>query len=215
MIEINNILEQYITNNSEKEDEVLADLYRQTYLKIYHPRMISGHIQGKLLEMLSRMISPEKILEIGTYTGYSAICLAKGLKSSGKLITIEKNDEIRDFALSYFKKAGLYNKIIVKTGDAINIITKLDGPFDLVFIDGEKTEYSEYFDLVIDKVKTGGYIIADNILWSGKVIDLDKSKNDPATKGIIKFNKKITEDHRVDNVILTIRDGLMLIRVKN
>lgn len=214
MLEINDKLEKYIDDNSSREDEVLADLYRQTYLKIYHPRMISGQVQGKFLEMISYMIAPETILEIGTYTGYSAICLAKGLKPSGKLVTIEKNDEIKDFAISYFNKAGLADKIIAKTGNALDILSDLKGPFDLVFIDGEKTEYSEYFDLIIDKVKIGGYIIADNVLWSAKVIDKEKIENDPSTRAIVEFNDKITEDSRVDNVILSIRDGLMLIRKK-
>jgi len=209
---INDKLEKYINDNSSRENEILADLYRQTYLKIYHPRMISGPVQGKFLEMLSFMIAPGKILEIGTYTGYSAICLAKGLKSSGKLITIEKNDEIKDFALSYIKKAGVSDRIICKTGNALEIIPELKDQFDLVFIDGEKTEYSDYFDLIIDKVSNGGYIIADNVLWSGKVIDKEQIDNDPATRAIVEFNKKIYEDPRVDNVILSIRDGLMLVR---
>ena len=214
MLEINDKLEKYIDDNSSQEDEVLADLYRQTYLKIYHPRMISGPVQGKFLEMISFMIAPEKILEIGTYTGYSAICLAKGLKASGKLITIEKNDEIKDFALSYFKKAGVSDRIICKTGDALEIIPELKGPFDLAFIDGEKTEYYEYFSLIIEKLNKGGYIIADNVLWSGKVVDKEKIENDPATRAIVEFNEKVQKDPRVDNVILTIRDGLMLIRKK-
>jgi len=191
-MEIDNILDQYISENSGKEDEILSDLYRQTYLKIYHPRMISGHIQGKFLEMISRMIIPEKILEVGTYTGYSAICMAKGLSAGGQLITIDKNDEIIDFALSYFQKAGLAEKILVKTGDALEIIPNLDGPFDLVFIDGEKTEYTRYFNLIIDKVKQGGFIIADNVLWSGKVVNKEENQDDPATIGIIEFNETIT-----------------------
>ncbi|MFC2097435.1 O-methyltransferase [Bacteroidota bacterium] len=214
MLKLNPELENYILENSEKEDDILQELYRQTHLKIYHPRMISGHIQGKFLEMISKMISPEQILEIGTYTGYSAICLAKGLKPGGKLITIEKNDEIKDFAISFFKKAGVNNRIDAKTGDALKIIPTLKGPFDLVFIDGEKTEYPEYFDLIIDKIKPGGYILADNVLWSGKVIEKKLSENDHSTKGIIEFNKKVRNNPDVDNVILTIRDGLMLIRKK-
>lgn len=207
-------LEEYIRDHSEPEDEILWDLYRQTNLKIYHPRQLSGHIQGNFLQMLVHMISPSRILEIGTYTGYSAICMARAMKEGGILHTIEVNDEIEDFTKSFFRKAKLEDKIIMHIGDARTIIETLDESFDLVFIDGEKDQYIDYYNLVFNKVKPGGFIIADNVLWSGKVIEKPDS-NDYFTKGIIRFNQHIQEDSRVENMIATIRDGLMIIRKKD
>ena len=172
--------------------------------------MASGHLQGKFLELISIMIKPENILEIGTFTGYSAICLSKGLKPGGKLITIEINDEMTDFAHSYFSKAGVESKIIQLTGNALDIIPGLDQMFDLVFIDGDKREYSEYYNLIIEKVKPGGFIIADNVLWGGKV--LEPGITDPQTRGIIEFNELIKNDTTVEKYILPLRDGLMIIR---
>ncbi|MBU8891478.1 MAG: O-methyltransferase [Bacteroidales bacterium] len=206
-------IEEYILNHSDKEDPVLAELNRETNLKVLRPRMLSGHLQGKILEMISKMINPEKILELGTYTGYSAICLAKGLKDNGILHTIEINDELEDLISKYLKKAGFENKVKLHFGDARNIVPEINDQFDLVFIDADKREYLEYYKIVIDFVKPGGFLLADNVLWSGKVIE-QESSNDEYTKGILEFNKFIKNDNRVEKVILPLRDGLMLIRRK-
>ena len=168
---MNKKLEQYIEDHSSPADPILEDLYRQTHIRFVNPNMVSGHLQGKLLEFISLMIGPENILEIGTFTGYSAICLAKGLRHGGKLITIEINDELSAFAHSYFCRAGKDEVITQLTGKAQEIIPGLDLMFDLVFIDADKREYVEYFKLIIDKVKPGGFILADNVLWGGKVVD--------------------------------------------
>ncbi|MBK7133644.1 MAG: O-methyltransferase [Bacteroidales bacterium] len=207
---MNRKLDQYISSHSSPEDQVLADLYRQTHIRFVNPNMTSGHLQGKLLEFISVMINPENILEIGTFTGYSAICLSKGLKSGGKLITIELNDELESFSHSYFCRAGVDSKIVQLTGNAIELIPSIDTTFDLVFIDGDKREYTEYYNLVIDKVRPGGYILADNVLWGGKVIEDDLK--DPQTKGVIEFNEMIISQKNTEVVILPVRDGLMLIR---
>ncbi len=206
-------IEEYITKYSDTEDPILQELSRETNLKILRPRMISGNIQGKFLELITKMLKPEKILEIGTYTGYSAICFAKGLSNTGKLHTIEINDELEDFILKYFEKANVQNKIELHIGSALDIIPKLENNFDLVFIDADKRQYIDYYKLIINKVKSGGFIIADNVLWNGKVIEIDK-QDDAYTKGIIEFNSYIKNDNRVENVILPIRDGLTLIRKK-
>lgn len=206
-------LDEYLINHSSPEDEVLAELNRTTHLKVLYPRMLSGQIQGKLLEMISRMIRPKRILEIGMYTGYSAICLARGLAPDGKLITTEINDEIIPIAEKYIGKAGLTDRIDIKTGDALEIIPKLDGPFDLVFIDAEKKDYISYYNLIIDKVCQGGFILADNVLWDGKVLQ-NRDTADKETMGIMDFNKKIVSDNRVETIILPVRDGLSLIRKK-
>ena len=209
---MNRKLEQFILEHTTPEDPVLEDLYRQTHIRFVNPNMATGHLQGKLLELISMMIKPENILEIGTFTGYSAICLAKGLKPGGKLITIELNDELTTFSHSYFCKAGIDSKIIQHTGNALDIIPGLDLMFDLVFIDADKTEYIEYYRLIFDKVKPGGFILADNVLWGGKVIE--KETTDPQARGIIDFNEMIRNETIIDNVIIPIRDGLMLIRKK-
>ncbi len=206
-------IEEYILNHSDDEDTVLAELNRETNLKILRPRMLSGHLQGKILEMLSKMINPKKILEIGTYTGYSAICLAKGLKEEGLIHTIEINDEQEDFISKYLKKAGVENKVKLHFGNALNIIPTLSEQFDLIFIDGDKREYLEYYKLVFDFLKPGGFILADNVLWSGKIIELEKP-DDEYTKGIFDFNGYIKNDKRIEKVILPLRDGLTLIRKK-
>ena len=209
---MNKKLEQYLEDHSTPEDAVLEDLYRQTHIRFVNPNMISGHPQGKLLELISLMIRPENILEIGTFTGYSAICLSKGLKPDGKLITIELNDELSDFAQSYFHKAGAGEKITQMTGNALEIIPSLNLMFDLVFIDGDKREYIDYYHAIIDKVNTGGFILADNVLWGGKVID--KETFDPQARGIIDFNEMILKETNIEHVIIPLRDGLMLIRKK-
>ncbi len=206
-------IEQYILDHSDKEDNVLQELNRETNLKILRPRMLSGHLQGKILEMISKMIQPEKILELGTYTGYSAICLAKGMKENGTLHTIEINDELEDFILKYFKKAGIENKAILHIGDAKSIIKKINEKFDLVFIDADKREYLIYYNTVFDYVNTGGFILVDNVLWSGKVIEME-TPDDEYTKGIFDFNNFIKNDERIEKVILPLRDGLTLIRKK-
>jgi caffeoyl-CoA O-methyltransferase len=206
------IVEKYIIDHSSPEDPLLEDLYRQTHIRFVNPNMVSGHLQGRILEMISRMIQPERILEIGTFTGYSAICLAKGLKSGGRLITIELNDELTAFAGSYFEKAGLDEVIEQLTGNAIQIIPGLDSFFDLVFIDGDKREYVDYYKAAIGKIRSGGFIIADNIFWGGKA--LDNNAKDPQARGIIEFNELLRRDSRIENIIMPIRDGLMIIRKK-
>ena len=206
------IPDTYLSEYSTAEDLVLLDLYRQTHIRFINPNMCTGHLQGKLLEFISTMIKPEYILEIGTYTGYSAICLSKGLKPGGSLITIESNDELFEFTRSYFRKSGSDKKIIPMIGRAQDIIPGLRYSFDLVYIDGDKREYCEYYNLVIDKVKQGGFIIADNVLWGGKVGD--KDTKDQQTKGIIEFNEMIRSEDRIEKLILPLRDGLMLIRKK-
>lgn len=206
-------LEKYILNHIDPEDEVLWELDRETHLKVLGSRMISGHLQGAVLTMIAKMIRPETILEIGTFTGYSAICLARGLQSGGKLITIEIDDELENLAARFIKKAGLENTIEQRIGPALEIIPKLSGPFDLVFIDAHKPEYSAYYEAVFDKIKTGGYIIADNTLWSGKVTE-KPAADDFQTNGILAFNSLIKNDSRVEKVILPLRDGMTLIRKK-
>ena len=206
-------LEQFLLDHTTPEDPVLEDLYRQTHIRFVNPNMATGHLQGKFLEFVSLMIGPENILEIGTFTGYSAICLAKGLKPGGKLITIEINDELTNFARSYFRRAGIESEVIQMTGKAQYIIPSLELKFDLVFIDGDKREYIEYYQLVIDKVKPGGFILADNVLWGGKA--LEEETNDPQAAGIIAFNEMIKKDSTIEKVIIPLRDGLMLIRKKN
>lgn len=203
-------LEKFLTDYSSTEDPVLADLYRQTHIRFVNPNMITGHIQGKIIEFISRMINPLLILEIGTFTGYSAICLAKGLKQGGKIYTIEVNDEIIEFSHSYFQKAGIESSIIQLTGRAQEIIPGLDLSFDLAYIDGDKREYTEYYNLITPKIRPGGFIIADNVLWGNKVID--KKNNDPQTRGIIEFNEMIRKQKVIEKVIIPVRDGLMLIR---
>ena len=207
---MNKKLVQYLLDHTSPEDPVLEDLFRQTHLRFVNPNMATGHLQGKFLEFISYMIRPGNILEIGTFTGYSAICLVKGLKPGGKLITIELNDELNAFSQSYFYRAGVESKITQLTGNALEIIPQLDLMFDLIFIDGDKREYTEYFRLIIDKIKPGGFILADNVLWGGNV--LDNETCDAQTKGIIEFNEMIKNEKNIENVILPVRDGLMLIR---
>lgn len=206
-----NEIDAYSAAHTTSETEVLKDLNRQTNIQILQPRMLSGHLQGRVLSMLSNMIQPTNILEIGTYTGYSAICLAEGLKKDGKVVTIDRNAELEDFASSYFEKANVSKKIDFRIGNAIEIIPTLKEKFDLVFIDADKTNYSNYFDLVIDKLPTGAYIVADNVLWSGKVVQKVEDC-DMETKAILEYNEKIHNDLRVENILFPIRDGLMIAR---
>jgi predicted O-methyltransferase YrrM len=203
-------IEKYLHEHSSAEDPVLEDLYRQTHIRFVNPNMITGHIQGKLLELISKMIKPGMILEIGTFTGYSAICLARGLRPGGRLITIESDDELAGFSHDYFCKAGVDSVIVQMTGRAQDIIPGLEETFDLVYIDGDKREYIEYYNAASAKVKPGGFIIADNVLWGNKVVE--KNSDDPMTKGIIEFNEMIREQKDIEKVILPVRDGIMLIR---
>lgn len=206
-------IEKYILLHIGDEDELLKELDRETHLKILGARMISGHLQGKVLSMLSQMIQPKCILEIGTFTGYSAICLSKGLAKDGKLITIEMDDELENVAKKYFVKAGIQHQIEQRTGFALEIIPNLNEQFDLVFIDADKKEYVDYYNLVFEKVKCGGYIIADNVLWNGKVLG-EIANDDLQTKGITDFNTLIKNDLRVEKIILPVRDGMTIVRKK-
>ncbi|MBK6729634.1 MAG: class I SAM-dependent methyltransferase [Bacteroidetes bacterium] len=202
-------IEQYISDHTTEETAALKELNRQTHLKAMMPQMLSGKVQGKVLEFISRMMQPKSILEIGTYTGYSGICLAKGLQPGGKIITIDINDELTPMVKDYVAKENLTNAFEILTGNALQIIPTLHHTFDLVFIDADKQNYANYYDLVFDKLVTGGWIIADNVLWSGKVVETEKDKD---TLAIDAFNKKIQKDTRVENVIMSVRDGLMIVR---
>jgi predicted O-methyltransferase YrrM len=211
MLELNIELEEYILAHTTEEESVLKDLCRETHISMMRPRMLSGHLQGQLFKMLSHMISPKRILEIGTYTGYSAICLAQGLKEDGKLFTVDNNDEIEDFTLYFIEKAGLKEKINFLVGDALDIIPTIDEQWDMVFIDADKRDYLTYYNAVIDKLRPGGFILADDTLWDGKVIE-EVGKKDKQTQGIIAFNTFVQQDARVENVIIPLRHGLTLIR---
>ena len=208
---INPKLDKYIKEHTTPENGLLNSLNRETHLKVMFPRMLSGHVQGKFLEMISCMLRPEKILEIGTYTGYSAICLAKGLKKEGRLHTIEINPELVNISEKYFNEAGLKKQIIQHVGNADEIIPKLNEMFDLVFIDADKENYLNYFHLIFDKVRKGGFILADNAFWDGKVVE-SKTQNDKETEGIKKFNDFIQNNERVENILVSVRDGILLIR---
>ncbi|WP_319482436.1 O-methyltransferase [uncultured Draconibacterium sp.] len=206
-------LHQYILDHIDEEDPVLIELDRETNLKVLGARMISGHLQGQVLTMLAKMIRPKTILELGTFTGYSAICLAKGLPEDGKLITIEVDDELESLAAKYFEKAGVAHLIEQKIGAATELIPLLNQSFDMVFIDADKREYVEYYQLLIDKMQAGAYMIADNTLWNGKVLD-EARHDDVQTIGILEFNKLVKNDDRVEKVILPLRDGMTVIRRK-
>jgi len=199
----------YSEQHTTEETKLLSSINRETHAKVIMSRMLSGHLQGRVLSMLSHMIKPKVILEIGTYTGYSALCLAEGLAKNGKLITIDINEELETMVRKSFEQAGLDGVIDYRIGNALNIIPQLDEKFDLVFIDADKENYHKYYDLMIDKVNLNGFILADNVLWSGKVLD---EKPDKDTRAIKTFNSKINEDPRVENVLLPIRDGIMLMR---
>ncbi|HOP02833.1 MAG TPA: O-methyltransferase [Tenuifilaceae bacterium] len=207
---INNDLEEYILKHTTPEDEVLYDLNRFTHLTTFHPRMLSGSTQGKFLEFICRMLNPKQVLEIGTFTGYSTICMAKGLEFNGHIHTIEVNDEVCEVSIDYFRKSGLEKRITQHVGNALEIIPTLNIDFDLVLIDGDKREYPKYLEAVMPKTKTGGFIIADNVLWGGKV--LDNNANDPFTHGVRIFNNMVATDYRLEQVLLPLRDGLLLIR---
>lgn len=204
-------LETYILNHIDAEDPVLHELERHTHLNVLRPRMLSGRLQGALLKMICRMIRPLSILEIGTFTGYSAISMAKGMPLEGHLHTIEINDELESLIVQYFKKAGVNNQITLHIGSALDIIPTIEGYFDLVFIDGDKRQYPQYLDIVMPKLKKGGFILADNILWDGKVCQ-PGMPDDAYTKGIMDFNDQVKNDPRLEKTILPLRDGLFLIQ---
>lgn len=204
-------IEAYAERFTQAESEVLSRLNRETYTKVMIPRMLSGHLQGQVLSMFSKMIRPKRILEIGTYTGYSAICLAQGLQEGGELHTIDVNAELEDMIRKYLEEANLSNSVHLHIANAVDKVNELDGPFDIVFIDADKENYSHYFDLVMDKVSPGGYIIADNVLWSGKVVK-PTEKNDTETEALKAYAEKIHADERVENLLLPVRDGLLIAR---
>ena len=208
---INHKINEYAERVSKPVDDLLDQLYRETHLKAMNPIMLTGPLQGKLLQFISQMLQPNLILEIGTYTGYSAICLARGLKAGGILHTIEKDPELETFCHKYFERAGLSDKINLHIGDALEIIPGIDLSFDLVYIDCDKEIYPQMYQLVFEKVAKGGYIIADNVLWHGKVIE-EGGLTDYETKGIMDFNELVKNDLRVDNFMLPFRDGLMIIK---
>lgn len=203
------LLDQYILNHISAEEDYLNELDRETHLKVLRSRMLSGHLQGQILRMISGMIRPKSILEIGTFTGYSALCLAQGLAEGGHLHTIEIDDELETIAQKYFLKSGMGDRIIQHIGDAREIIPKIGEQFDLVFIDADKREYADYYRLVFDYIPVGGFLLADNILWNGKVVE-PESAEEEQTRGILDFNNLIQNDTRVRNVILPVRDGIML-----
>ncbi len=204
-------IEKYIDAHTTEESDALQQLNRKTQADVMMPQMLSGKVQGQFLQFISQMLQPRRVLEIGTFTGYAAICLAKGLTEDGKLYTIDVNEELEDIVKTHIEKAGLSNKIIPVIGDAGKVIPSLEETFDLVFIDADKQNYSNYFDMVIDKVRSGGMILADNVLWSGRIIEEKKDKD---TQKLAEFNTKVQQDNRVENVIISIRDGIMMIRKK-
>lgn len=208
-------LDQYIEQHSSPEEPLLKELERETYLRVLNPRMISGHIQGRLMEMLVRMLRPQRVLEIGTFTGYSALAMAAGLPEGGLIDTCEVDDELEMMILSFFERSPYRDKIRLHIGSALEIAPTLGECYDLVFIDGDKREYTAYYEMLFDNglVRSGSWIMADNILWYGKVVE-PVAKGDRQTQAIIDFNRRIIEDERVENVILPIRDGINLIRVK-
>lgn len=208
---ISNSLSEYVEAHSQVESELLKKIDRETHLEVLRPRMLSGHLQGRVLSILSKMINPKNVLEIGTYTGYSALCLAEGLQKEGKLITIEKNAELEGRANAYFSESEFENQIEFRLGSALDIIPLLNQKFDIVFIDADKPNYLNYYNLVFDKINSGGFIIADNVLWSGKVVE-PLNESDLDTKALVNFNTFIQQDIRVENILFPIRDGLMIIR---
>ncbi len=210
---ISNDILNYCEHHSSPEPELLQRLNRDTHARVLNPRMLSGHLQGRFLSAISKMIQPSCILEIGTYTGYSALCLCEGLSADGKLITIDINDELEEFSAAYFFESGRASQIEQKTGNATDILPTLPYTYDLVFIDADKREYIHYFNMVIDKVRPGGFIIADNVLWSGHVLK-SPEQQDEDTRAISDFNTKIQSDSRVEVCMLPLRDGLSIIQKK-
>lgn len=206
-------IETYIEEHATPETQVLKELNRQTHLRTFYPRMLSGHIQGKFLEMMCHMLQPKRVLEIGSFTGYSAIAMAQGIPNDGLVYTIEVNEEMATFIDEFVAKSGLEGKIRLLTGNALEIIPTIDEVFDLIFIDADKEQYVDYYHLAKKKLRPGGFIIADNVIWSGKVLE-NSTKTDKETQGIVAFNKIVKNDPEVEQLILSIRDGLFLIRKK-
>jgi predicted O-methyltransferase YrrM len=206
-------IDNYVVNHSQQEPEILQELGKETWQKVLNPRMLSGAFQGRILSMISKLIQPTSILEIGTYTGYSALCLAEGMSSEGKIITIDKNEELQTLQNKYFEKSGFRNQIEQRVGNAVNIIPKIEKKFDLVFIDADKSNYVNYFHLIIDKMNSGGIILSDNVLWSGKVVE-ELDPKDIDTIVLLAYNKLLNSDDRIETVLLPIRDGLTISRVK-
>lgn len=207
---LNSQIETYCLRHTSDEPALLQQLNRETHAKVLQPRMLSGHFQGRFLSMISHMISPKYIIEIGTYTGYSALCLAEGLTTDGKLITIDINEELENFTRKFINESAFSTQIDYRIGDAAEIIPTLPNGIDLVFIDADKVNYQKYYDLIFDKISVGGYILSDNVLWDGKVAD--EEKVDKKTKILRNFNQNATQDTRTENILLPIRDGLMLSR---
>ncbi|MDA9803180.1 O-methyltransferase [Flavobacteriaceae bacterium] len=206
-------LDDYVVAHSQKEPKLLQQLSRETWQKVLAPRMLSGHFQGRVLSMVSKLINPKNVLEIGTYTGYSALCLVEGIQPKGQLHTIDTNEELYDLQRKYFDKSGFGNQIIQHTGNALNIIPTIDKTFDLVFIDADKQNYPNYLEIILPKLKSGSVILSDNVLWTGKVIE-KLQKGDKDTEALLKYNKMINEHSQLETVLLPIRDGLTLTRVK-
>jgi len=206
-------IDEYVVKHSQKEPKLLQELSKETWQKVLNPRMLSGDFQGRVLSMISKLTNPKNILEIGTYTGYSALCLAEGMQKDGTLFTIDKNEELESFAKKYFNKSDFKEQIEQIIGNAMDIIPTLNKKFDLVFIDADKSNYVNYFNLIIDKMNAGGVILSDNVLWSGKIVEEVQPK-DIDTKVLLKFNKLLNTDDRIETVLLPIRDGLTISRVK-
>jgi len=206
-------IDDYVVEHSQQEPEILKELSRETWQKVLNPRMLSGAFQGRVLAMISKLVQPKVILEIGTYTGYSALCLAEGLLEKGKIITIDKNEELETLQNKYFEKSGFRNQIEQKVGNALEIIPSINQKFDLVFIDADKSNYVNYFHMIIDKMNKGGIILSDNVLWSGKVVEPLEPK-DLDTKILLEYNALLNTDTRIETVLLPIRDGLTVSRVK-
>ena len=204
-------LAEYLSQNSDKEPEILSKLNKETHQKILQPRMLSGHIQGRFLSLISKIKSPLHILEIGTYTGYGTLCLAEGLATNGKIFTIDRNEELINIQNKYFEESGNRDKIVQLTGNAVNVLMGLDENFDLIFIDADKENYIKYFEIVSKKLNPNGIIISDNVLWSGKVVE--ESDNDQETDTLKKFNKLLSKDERFETIILPLRDGLSISRL--
>ncbi|RZP00485.1 MAG: O-methyltransferase [Flavobacteriales bacterium] len=205
----NEKLDEYLINHSEKEPEILSDLNRETNLKVLQPRMISGAFQGRLLSIISKIINPKKILEIGTFTGYSTLCLAEGLEKNGQIHTVDINEELYDLQRKYFKKSSFNSNITQHLGNALEIIPKLDHDFDLIFLDADKINYPKYLDILIIRLKKGGVLLSDNVLWDGKVLN-EISQKDKSTKAIVEYNKMLNNRTDMDSVILPIRDGITI-----
>lgn len=203
-------IEAYAEAHTEPESDLLRRLNRDTHARVMRPRMLSGHLQGRLLALFSRLVRPHSILEIGTYTGYSALCLCEGLAENGTLITLDTNEELEDFTRDAFARSDYNDRIDFRIGTALDILPTLPGPFDLVFIDADKVNYSRYYDLILDKLNPSGIIMADNVLWSGKVVDSAAAKSDRDTLALLAFNKKIRDDSRVKCLLLPVRDGIMV-----